>query len=54
MEHSQKLRLKYSYDLSAELPLQLVMLVSLTTIKEELGKLNSIKEFLEFLINNHY
>lgn len=50
MEYSQKIQLKYSNDLSAEFPLQLVMLVSMTTIKEELAKLNSIKEFLEFLI----
>jgi hypothetical protein len=50
MEYSQKLQLKYSNDLSAELPLQLVMLVLMTTIKEELAKLNSIKEFLKFLI----
>ncbi|XP_050065229.1 zinc finger MYM-type protein 1-like [Aphis gossypii] len=50
MEYSQKIQLRYSNDLSAEFPLQLVMLVSMTTIKEELAKLNSIKEFLEFLI----
>jgi hypothetical protein len=35
MEYSQKLQLKYSNNLSAELPLQLVMLVLMTTIKEE-------------------
>ncbi|KAL4104216.1 hypothetical protein QTP88_019525 [Uroleucon formosanum] len=47
MEYSQKIQLKYSNDLSAEFLLQLIMLVSMTTIKEELAKLNSIKEFLE-------
>ncbi|XP_025194216.1 uncharacterized protein LOC112593852 [Melanaphis sacchari] len=50
IEYSQKIQLKYSNDLSAEFPQQLVMLVSMTTIKEELAMLNSIKEFLEFLI----
>jgi hypothetical protein len=43
MESTQKLQLKFSNDLFAELSLQLVMLVLMTTIKEELAKLNSIK-----------
>jgi hypothetical protein len=43
MGYSQKLQLKYSNNLSVEPPLQLVMLVSMTTTKEEFAKLNSIK-----------
>lgn len=43
IEYSQKFYLKYSNDLSVGFTLQLVTLISITTVKKELHKVNSIK-----------
>jgi len=51
MDYSNKLQNKFNTDLTTEFPLQLVMLVSMDIVKEELAKLNSIKQFIEFLMN---
>jgi len=51
IDYSNTLQKKFNTDLTTEFPLQLVMLVSMDIVKEELAKLNSIKEFIEFLMN---
>lgn len=51
MDYSNQLQKQFNTDLSAEFPLQLIMLFSMDIVKEELAKLKSIKKFLEFLMN---